>query len=648
MKSPGWISHVNSYRRRVFRFNFYRCHLAYFILTILITSGVLWGASPHGHSISYPDALFLSASAMTTTGLNTVNLNVLGGYQQSILLVLMVLGDLSVVSIGVVVVRRIFFRRSIDAWTKKSHTAREVLRKVDEELANGSAQHHASHTRDQGTSTTHDTRLLHKRHERSFGGLVAPWETRGFSKLVHKSGAWTKNRHTAPGSHHYLSFEPTLDSKARIRNLNHQDYQELGGVEFRALGLLCWILPLYTAFWICTSLVLLATYASAHGAVADTIRTSQPGNLSPAWWGVFASASSYTNCGLDLLNSSMIPFRSNWLILIVTGAAIVAGNTFYPIFLRVFVWLLTLVFPADSKIHHSLSFLLHHPRRCYLWLFDRKTTLTLTAVQFGLIFTEWVLFEILNINQSAVWDIPRGPRIMDGLYQSLGPRSSGYYIVSITDIAPALQLIYMVVMYLSVFPLIVSLRSSNVYEERSVGLQADIYQGNKQQDNDKEKQTPKVSTGSHVRNQLAYDLWWIMLSWTLICVIEEPSLNTDAPGFNNFAILFEVVSAYGNCGLTLGVPYDSFALSGAFHTLSKLILITVMLRGRHRILLMAIDRSILVPGQRLMEEMDRHYSPDLKERHAIEYQIREAERGAQAESAEAGEGEERDDNNKEE
>lgn len=92
-------------------------------------------------------------------------------------------------------------------------------------------------------------------------------------------------------------------------------------------------------------------------------------------------------------------------------------------------------------------------------------------------------------------------------------------------------------------------------------------------------------------------------------VVEEPQLNSEATGFNNFATLFEVVSA---CGLTLGVPYDSVALSGAFHTLSKLILITVMLRGRHRILPMAIDRSILLPGQGLMEEMDRHYNPGLK------------------------------------
>lgn len=33
-----------------------------------------------------------------------------------------------------------------------------------------------------------------------------------------------------------------------------------------------------------------------------------------------------------------------------------------------------------------------------------------------------------------------------------------------------------------------------------------------------------------------------------------------------------------------------------------------MLRGRHRILPMAIDRAVLLPGQDLMEKLDREYS----------------------------------------
>lgn len=68
--------------------------------------------------------------------------------------------------------------------------------------------------------------------------------------------------------------------------------------------------------------------------------------------------------------------------------------------------------------------------------------------------------------------------------------------------------------------------------------------------------------------------------------------------------------------------------------LSKLVLLTVMLRGRHRVLPMAIDRAVLVPGQELMQKLDREYSGNGSgERNwrDVEERIFEEERGGQVE-----------------
>ena len=634
------------------RLNFYRCHLIYFVATILICSGVLYGssASTDDHiPLRYIDALFLAASAMTSTGLNTVNLGSITAYQQSVLFVLMLLGDLSTVSISVVVVRRIFFRKKMKEWVDSHKAARQVVQNIDGESLERRVTRERPNEQPAGSQSSDEdskpisgrtssrerkqhAEWLYDRHHRSFGGVTAPWELSVWDKALEGPRRWLKQPPARPGQHHYLSFEPDLDDKGRFRTLTNEEYAELGGVEYRALKLLCWILPSYTAFWVLFVMIILAPYAAGYGPVTNIIRTSQPGNLDPGWWGVFISLSAYTNCGLDPINASMIPFRETWLVLIVTGGAIMAGNTFYPIFLRFYIWLLSKLVPKHSEMHHSLSFLLHHPRRCYLWLFDRKTTWILTAVQIGLILLEWVLYEIFNIHQTAVWALPAGTRAMIGLYSALGTRSSGFYTITVSSFAPALKVFYMIVMYLSVFPLIISLRSSNVYEERSVGLEADEYEKNSTSDKKPKGATP----GTHIQNQLAYDLWWIVLSWILISIIEEPYLNTDAPGFTNFSTLFEIISAYGNCGLSLGVPFDSYSFCATWGTLSKLILITVMLRGRHRILPMAIDRSILLPGQGLMEEMDRHYNPKLRDHHKADFEeIREAERGSQAEDPDA-------------
>jgi Trk-type K+ transport system membrane component len=99
-----------------------------------------------------------------------------------------------------------------------------------------------------------------------------------------------------------------------------------------------------------------------------------------------------------------------------------------------------------------------------------------------------------------------------------------------------------------------------------------------------------------------------MLAWFLICIVERGKIVDGQEGFTIFAILFEVTSAYGTVGLSTGVPYDSYSLSGAFQSLSKVIMLAVMLRGRHRGLPLAIDRSILLPGEDLMHQMDRDYN----------------------------------------
>ncbi|KAK5692145.1 hypothetical protein LTR97_011319 [Elasticomyces elasticus] len=199
-----------------------------------------------------------------------------------------------------------------------------------------------------------------------------------------------------------------------------------------------------------------------------------------------------------------------------------------------------------------------------------------------------------------------------------------------SSITPALKVVYLIIMYLSVLPFIISLRSTYVYEERGVGLEADIYEANRpdKKKGRSEKQNPFA--GMQILNQLAYDLWWIALAWCLITIIEEAQLNDAAGGYNNFTILFEVISAYGNCGLTLGVPYGSFALCGSCHALSKLILITVMLSGRHRILPMALDRSMLLPGQEIMLGMDKHYNPGISEEQDVD-ELQREEKGGQAE-----------------
>ena len=91
--------------------NFITLHYAYFIGTCLLASIIFWGSSTPARSISYTDSLFLTVSAMSLAGLNTVNLSQMNTWQQIILFFLIMLGSTIFVSFAVLQVRQKAFER---------------------------------------------------------------------------------------------------------------------------------------------------------------------------------------------------------------------------------------------------------------------------------------------------------------------------------------------------------------------------------------------------------------------------------------------------------------------------------------------------------------------------------------------------------
>jgi hypothetical protein len=92
--------------------NFITIHYLYFMVTTLVSAAILWGSATPSQSLRFIDALFLSISAMTEAGLNTVNLSTLNTFQQFVLFFLIIIGSAIFVSAFVVHVRRRAFDQS--------------------------------------------------------------------------------------------------------------------------------------------------------------------------------------------------------------------------------------------------------------------------------------------------------------------------------------------------------------------------------------------------------------------------------------------------------------------------------------------------------------------------------------------------------
>jgi hypothetical protein len=150
-------------------------------------------------------------------------------------------------------------------------------------------------------------------------------------------------------------------------------------------------------------------------------------------------------------------------------------------------------------------------------------------------------------------------------------------------------------MYISVLPIAISVRRTNVYEEKSLG----IY-GSQEQEADDEAEPSYV--GAHLRRQLSFDLWYIFLGFFIISIAEGSRLQAGDPAFTMFAVLFEIVSAYGTVGLSLGYTGIDASLSAEFGVVAKLVIIAMQIRGRHRGLPYELDRAILLPSEHLQEK----------------------------------------------
>lgn len=302
------------------------------------------------------------------------------------------------------------------------------------------------------------------------------------------------------------------------------------------------------------------------------------------------------NLGFTLTPDSMLSFRNaTWPMLVTTFLAY-AGNTCYPIMLRLIIWTTSKVSPKRSSVQDPLRFLLDHPRRCYTLLFPGKATWILFGILFALNFVDVLLIIVLDLhNEEVTRGLPAGPRVLAALFQAASSRHTGTATFNLALVNPAVQFSLVVMMYISVFPIAFSIRASNTYEEQSLGKY-----GGDEELSDKQKGTTYLMT--HVRNQLSFDLWWIMLGVFMITIAEADRVADNAdPAFSVFAILFEVVSGYGNVGLSLGYPTVLTSLSGKFTTFSKLVICAMMIRGRHRGLPYTLDKAILLPGKEFVD-----------------------------------------------
>ncbi|KAF9872729.1 potassium ion transporter [Colletotrichum karsti] len=392
----------------------------------------------------------------------------------------------------------------------------------------------------------------------------------------------------------YLSFTPTLGRNSAFPGLTQDQREELGGIEYRSLRTLAVILLCY--FWGFSLFAIACFLPWIHTSSNDKYGNYvESGGVSKAWWAIFTANSAFNDLGLTLTPDSMNSFNDATFILLIMSFLIIIGNTGFPIMLRFIIWVSSKIVP-NGGLHQELRFLLDHPRRCFTLLFPAGATWWLFAILMGLNILDLLFFVLLDLHDNAVSHLPVGIRIVNGLFQACATRTAGFSVVNISLLHPAVQVSYMIMMYISVFPIAISIRRTNVYEEKSLG----VYHHPDEDVEGTNENNAMSYVGTHLRRQLSFDLWYVFLGLFILAITEGNRIQ--AKDFDVFSVLFEIVSAYGTVGLSLGYPNVNASLCSQFSTGGKLIIIAMQIRGRHRGLPYGLDRAVLLPSEARFEK----------------------------------------------
>ncbi|KAJ8121602.1 hypothetical protein ONZ43_g1982 [Nemania bipapillata] len=405
----------------------------------------------------------------------------------------------------------------------------------------------------------------------------------------------------------YLSWQPTIGRNSQFVDLTEEQREELGGIEYRSLKTLALVLTIY--FWgysllgIITLVPWILHNNPFYGSVVEAA------GINRVWWGFWTANSAFMDLGFTLTPDSMNSFNTAIFPLLIMSFLIILGNTGFPVALRFMIWFGSLITPRRSGLWEELRFLLDHPRRCFTLLFPSNANWWLFFILVALNAIDLILFIVLDLGRGAISELPLHVRFLDGWFQAASTRTAGFSCLNLAELHPAVQTSYLIMMYISVFPVAISIRQTNVYEEKSLG----VYETVNDIDDDDQ---PSISyLGTHLRRQLSFDLWYVFLGYFILSITEGPRLMSGE--ISMFAVLFEIVSAYGTVGLSLGYPGTNASLCAQFSVVGKLVIIAMMIRGRHRGLPYGLDRAVLLPSENLNRKEAEDAELRLQQRQSV-------------------------------
>ncbi|NBD26259.1 TrkH family potassium uptake protein [Paenibacillus glycinis] len=260
------------------------------------------------------------------------------------------------------------------------------------------------------------------------------------------------------------------------------------------------------------------------------------------YYGLFHSVSAFTNAGFDLFGDSFVRYSRSYYIQALSMLLIVSGAVGFPVLAE--LWR----FVRSGK-----------GKRFRFSLFTKLTLVTHAVLLFGGAACIW-----LTEAGHSFGAMSAGRQIMNSLFLSVTSRSAGLTTIDVSTLHQATLLLVSVLMFVGASPSSVGggVRTTTVAVIFITIIM--FFKG---------EHAPRAFGRSFNREDVTKSFVFFLLSLLLVLAGVFALLMSEKHKYDLAAVLFEVTSAFGTCGMSTGI-------TGSLQPTGKITLMLLMFFGR--------------------------------------------------------------------
>ena len=255
---------------------------------------------------------------------------------------------------------------------------------------------------------------------------------------------------------------------------------------------------------------------------------------------MFTSVSATTNAGFDITGESLVPYHHDYFVLIITSIMIVFGAIGFPVLIEV------------------KEFLSNKNKNFRFSLFTKLTTLTYGAL---LIIGTVMIFLLELFN--TLKDLPWHEKFFTAFFHSVSTRSAGLTTVDINMFNEGTNLFMSALMFIGASPSSVGGGIRTTTFALAILFLINFSRG---------KENIQIFNREiHLLD--IYRAFAVFVLAILMVFAATIILSVSEPGVPVASLLFEITSAFGTCGMSLGVTEN-------LSSFGKLVIMLLMFIGR--------------------------------------------------------------------